>query len=87
MVIEHFRGGDARPVYRRFRDAGRLMPDSIAYVASWVDADLTRCFQVMECADEASLAQWTAQWSDIVDFEIVPVITSAQARAKIEPLL
>jgi hypothetical protein len=87
MVIEHFRGGDARPVYRRFRDAGRLMPDGIGYVASWVDADLTRCFQVMECENESLLAQWTASWDDIVDFEIVPVMTSAQARAKIEPLL
>jgi len=87
MVIEHFRGGDARPVYRRFRDVGRLMPDGIVYVASWVDADLTRCFQVMECEDEALLAQWTANWSDIVEFEIVPVMTSAQARAAIEPQL
>jgi hypothetical protein len=87
MVIEHFHGGDARPIYRRFRDSGRLMPDGIGYVASWVDAGLTRCFQVMACEDEALLAQWTAQWSDIVDFEIVPVMTSAQAREKIEPLL
>jgi hypothetical protein len=63
------------------------MPHGIGYVASWVDTDLARCFQVMECDDESLLAQWTAQWSDIVDFEIVPVMTSAEASAKIAPLL
>ena len=87
MVIETFRNGDARPVYRRFRDQGRLMSDGIAYVGSWIEPDLTRCFQVMECADEALLRQWIKAWDDLVDFEILPVITSAEARAKIEPLL
>jgi hypothetical protein len=87
LVIENFRNGDAKPVYRRFRDQGRLMPDGIAYVASWVTEDLTRCFQIMECEDRALLDQWMANWSDLVDFEVVPVVTSAQARAAIEPLL
>jgi hypothetical protein len=87
MVIEYFRNGDARPVYRRFRDRGRLMPDGIVYRGSWVDADMARCFQVMECADAALLRQWTQAWEDLVDFEIVPVVTSDEARAKIEPLL
>ena len=87
MVIEHFKNRDAGPVYRRFRDAGRLMPEGLVYVASWVDADLSRCFQVMECDDPKLLEQWTANWSDLVDFEIVPVQTSAQARAAIEPQL
>ena len=87
MVIETFRNGDARPVYRRFRDQGHLMSDGIAYVGSWIEPDLTRCFQVMECADEALLRQWIKAWDDLVDFEILPVITSAEARAKIEPLL
>ena len=87
MVIENFRGRDAKPVYRRFRDSGRLMPDGIAYIASWVDAAHTRCFQVMECADRTLLEQWMANWNDLVDFEVVPVVTSAEARAAIEPLL
>ena len=87
LVIENFRNRDARPVYRRFRDHGRLMPDGIAYVASWVTDDLARCFQIMECADRALLDRWIANWDDLVDFEVVPVITSAQARAAIEPLL
>ncbi len=87
MVIENFCNGDARPVYRRFRDRGRLMPDGVRYLASWVSEDLARCYQVMDCADEALLRQWTARWSDLVDFDIVPVITSDDARARIAPLL
>ena len=62
LVIERFRGGDAVPVYRRFRDQGRLAPDGLRYVASWVTADLARCFQVMECEDPELLAQWMARW-------------------------
>ena len=87
MIIEHFKNRDAMPVYRRFRDAGRLMPQGLVYVASWVAADFSRCFQIMECNDPKLLEQWTANWNDLVDFEIVPVVTSAEARAAIEPLL
>jgi hypothetical protein len=83
MVIETFRGGDAVPVYRRFRDRGRLMPDGIEYRGSWVTDDLRRCFQVMECEDRRLLDQWIANWSDITAFEVVPVITSADAAARI----
>lgn len=87
MIVEHFRNGDAKPVYRRFRDHGRLMPDGIAYVASWVTEDFARCYQIMECADRALLDQWIANWNDLVDFEVVPVMTSAEARERIAPLL
>lgn len=87
MVIEHFRDGDARPVYRRFRDRGRLAPDGLTYVSSWVTADLRHCYQVMECDDVALLEQWMAEWRDIVDFEYVSVITSPQAAAAMAPLL
>jgi hypothetical protein len=81
MIVEHFRDGDAVPVYRRFRDQGRLAPEGLRYVASWVTDDLRRCFQVMECDDLALLAQWTARWEDLIDFEILPVVTSAEAMA------
>ena len=85
LVIEHFRNGDARPVYRRFRD--RLAPDALTYVASWVTTDLTRCYQVMECDDRADLDAWLAQWSDLVEFEVLPVLMSAEAAAAIAPEL
>ena len=87
MVIENFRNGDPKPVYRRFRDKGRLAPEEVRYVASWVSEDLSRCYQIMDCADEALLRRWTAQWSDLVEFEVVAVIGSDEARARIAPLL
>jgi hypothetical protein len=82
MIVEHFRGGDAGPVYERFRARGRLAPEGLSYVGSWVTSDLQRCYQVMECADEALLREWIAQWDDLVDFEVIPVITSAEAASK-----
>ena len=87
MVIETFRGGDARPVYRRFRDQGRLAPEGLNYVASWVTDDLRRCYQVMECDDRALLDAWLARWEDIVEFEVLPVMTSAEAAAVMGPRL
>jgi hypothetical protein len=86
MVIETFRDGDARPVYRRARERGRLMPDGLVYRGSWVTADLRRCFQVMECGDPALLEQWMTNWRDLVDFEIVPVVTSEEAAAAVDAL-
>ncbi len=73
MVIESFRNQDAKSVYRRFRDKGRMTPEGLTFVSSWVAADLGRCFQVMECAEVTLLQSWAAEWSDLVEFEIVPV--------------
>ena len=87
MVVEHFKNGDAVPVYRRFRDQGRLAPTGLIYISSWVTSDLTRCFQIMESPDRALLDQWLAQWVDLVDFEVIPVITSAEAAASVAPRL
>jgi hypothetical protein len=87
MIIETFKNKDAIPVYRRFRDRGRLAPDGLTYVSSWVDENLERCFQIMETDDRALLDQWTANWQDIVDFEVYPVMSSKDAAEKISPLL
>ena len=87
MVIEHFRDGRAADVYRRFRDRGRMAPDDVRYVSSWVDLQFERCFQVMEAADEVALRRWIANWDDLIDFEVVAVRTSADAVAAIAPLL
>jgi Protein of unknown function (DUF3303) len=87
LVIESFRNGDPIPVYRRFQDRGRLAPDGVRYVDSWVTDDLTRCFQVMECDDRELLMQWIACWEDLVEFEVLPVVTSAEARARMAPRL
>lgn len=85
MVIEHFRDGNAKPVYERFAERGRLAPDGLHYVNSWVTAELTRCYQVMECADRALLEQWISQWRDLVDFEVFDVVTSLEARQRVLP--
>ncbi|HXY69924.1 MAG TPA: DUF3303 family protein [Gemmatimonadales bacterium] len=87
VVIENYRNGDPLPVYRRLRDRGRMMPEGVEYRGSWVTTDLGRCYQVMECEERARLDAWTAAWSDLVDFEIVPVVASAEARAAVEPRL
>ncbi|HWW94388.1 MAG TPA: DUF3303 family protein [Vicinamibacteria bacterium] len=87
MVIENFRSGKAPEVYRRFRDRGRMAPEGVRYVSSWVDLGFRRCFQVMEADSEALLRQWTANWQDLIDFEIVPVRTSAEAALAIAPEL
>ena len=81
MVIEHFRPGKAPEIYRRFRERGRMAPEGLRYVASWVDLNFERCFQVMEADSEARLREWTKHWEDLTDFEIVPVRTSAEAAA------
>lgn len=83
MVIERFEGGDAAPVYRRFAECGRLAPEGLDYVGSWVTSDLTSCYQVMEAADRSLLEEWMAQWADLVRFEVVEVITSAEAAAAV----
>lgn len=85
MVVEHFRDGAALPVYRRYRDHGRMLPEGLRYVASWVTEDLRRCFQVMECEDQQLLTQWMARWQDLIQFEVIPVLTSAQAAARAMP--
>ena len=79
VVIERFKNQNATPVYDRFRDQGRMTPEGLEYLSSWVDTKLERCFQIMETADPKLMAEWTAHWSDIVDFEVVPVMSSADA--------
>jgi hypothetical protein len=81
MVIERFKDGNAPEIYRRFRERGRMAPDDVKYVASWVDLDFNRCFQVMEADSEGRLKEWTKHWDDVTDFEIVAVRTSAEAAA------
>jgi hypothetical protein len=85
MVIERFKNRDAKAVYRRFRDQGRMAPDGVAYVESWVEANFDRCFQLMECDDVQLLQHWATHWQDLVDFEFVPVLRSKEAVEIITP--
>jgi len=76
MVIEHFKEGNTRSIGERFRHSGRMLPEGVVYHASWVDSGGARCFQVMEAPDHDLLRVWTSRWHDLVDFEIIPVLTS-----------
>jgi Protein of unknown function (DUF3303) len=83
LVIENFRHRDPVPVYRRFRERGRLAPEGLQYVGSWITEDLARCYQVMECADRRLLDEWLSNWHDLVEFEVMPVLSSAEVQAKL----
>ena len=83
MIVEHFEGGDPEPVYRRFAERGRLAPAGLEYLGSWVTDDLTRCYQVMECADRSLLEEWMKAWDDLVRFEVIEVMSSADAVAAV----
>lgn len=87
MIIEKFKRQDPVPVYRRFRDRGRLAPEGLQYISSWVDESLSRCFQVMETDDRRLLDKWIANWHDIVEFEIYPVLSSKEAQEKVSSRL
>jgi len=87
MVIEHFKNRDAVAVYRRFREQGRMMPEGLNYVGSWVEANFDRCFQLMECDDLRLLQQWVLQWQDLGEFDIVPVVPSKETMETITAML
>jgi uncharacterized protein DUF3303 len=78
MVIERFKEGAAPEIYRRFRESGRTMPDGLDYISSWIDLDFNVCWQLMRTENFALFDQWIANWRDLIDFEIVPVRTSAE---------
>lgn len=83
MVVEHFKNQDPLPIYRRFREHGRLAPEGLNYVSSWVDKELETCFQLMETDDRNLLEEWIERWSDLVSFEVYPVISSEDAAEKV----
>lgn len=86
-IVQQFKNNDAVPVYRRFRDRGRMAPDGLTYVSSWVDDKLERCYQLMETYDRKLIDEWMANWSDLVEFEVYPVMPSKRAAEKIAPKL
>jgi hypothetical protein len=82
MVVERFTQGPG-PVYERAAEQGRLLPDGLVYLDSWIDERLDRCFQLMETDDPTLFDEWTARWSDLAEFEVVPVLSSAEARERV----
>ena len=87
MIIEHFKNQDPVPIYRRLRDHGRLAPEGLQYLSSWVDLNLERCFQLMETERPQDLDAWVASWNDLVEFEVYPVISSMEAAERVSSRL
>ena len=87
MVIERFKNRDAKSIYRRFLEKGRMMPEGLIYRESWIEANFERCFQLMECGDVALLQEWILQWCDLAEFEIVPVAESSKTSATVKKFL
>jgi hypothetical protein len=85
MVLERFKGGDARLVSERFRQSGRMLPEGVAYQASWMDSAGTQSFQIMEAAHPEWLGAWMSRWDDLVDFEVVPVLTLGEFWSTVPP--
>lgn len=85
MVIERFKDGAAAAVYQRFEAQGRMLPAGLKYVDSWTETNFDRCFQLMECEDPALFREWISHWQDLVEFEIVPVISSKDAANALKP--
>ena len=83
MVIEHYHPGKMKDLYQRFAEKGRMMPEGVQYINSWINEDVTICYQVMEAESTDKLQEWIANWNDIVDFEVIPVISSAEAKKKV----
>ncbi|MCB0576823.1 MAG: DUF3303 family protein [Saprospiraceae bacterium] len=83
MIIEHFHPGKVRALYERFAEKGRLLPPGVEYINSWIDEKIETCYQLMESESLEKLMEWTANWSDYATFEIVPVISSAEAKERV----
>jgi hypothetical protein len=83
MIIEKFQPGKVKTMYQRFAEKGRMLPEGVSYINSWINESITVCYQVMESESPAKLQEWMDQWKDLVDFEVVPVISSAEAKEKV----
>ena len=83
MIIEHFHAGKVKEIYKRFEEKGRLMPEGLHYVNSWIDEEIKTCYQVMESETEDKLMEWINNWKDLTDFEVIKVISSAEAKEKV----
>ena len=82
FIIEQFHPGKVQELYKRFEEKGRMMPEGVSYINSWINKELTVCYQVMEADDINKLQEWISNWDDLADFEIIPVITSKEAKEK-----
>ncbi|HQY12320.1 MAG TPA: DUF3303 family protein [Ferruginibacter sp.] len=83
MIIERFHPGKVKELYKRFDERGRMLPEGVHYINSWINEEVSVCYQVMESSSEEKLQEWISHWNDLAGFEVIPVITSAEAKAKV----
>ena len=87
MVVERFKQGKTKDIYRRLQERGRMMPEGLKYLDSWTSADFNCCWQLMECEDASLFQGWILQWSDLAEFEIIPVVSSQKTKQVVERLV
>ena len=83
MIIEKFHPGKVKALYQRFSEKGRMLPEGVTYINSWINEPVTICYQLMESSSAENIYEWISHWNDLADFEVIPVITSAQAKEKV----
>lgn len=83
MIIEKFHPGKIKALYKRFEEKGRMLPEGVTYINSWIDTPVTICYQVMESDAEEKIHTWISRWNDLADFEVIPVLTSEEAKQKV----
>lgn len=83
MIIEQFKPGKTKDIYVRFAEKGRMMPEGVTYINSWINQEVTICYQLMEAESIDKLNEWISNWNDLTDFEVIPVISSAEAKQKV----
>ena len=83
MIIEKFRPGKVKDLYQRFDEKGRMLPEGVKYINSWIDQEVSICYQVMESDSDEKINLWISHWNDLADFEVIPVLTSAEAKEKV----
>ena len=83
MIIESFHPGKVKTIYQRFGEKGRMLPEGVSYINSWLNESVTVCYQLMESESVEKLQEWIDKWKDLMEFEVVPVISSAQAKEKV----
>ena len=83
MIVEHFKEGRTKEIYKRADERGRMLPPGLVFIDSWVSVGLDRCYQLMRCDDESQLRHWIKKWEDLVEFEIVPVMSSREAHERV----
>lgn len=62
----------------RFKETGAPPPPGVDMLGRWHNAAGNGGFFLVETDDPVALARWLQEWTDVIDFEVVPVVTDEQ---------